>query len=324
MNSLPQKIDFTFRVVVLLLTVTIGMMFLFVGARSAMAANLRTTAMISGDVFTVGDIFSGVSKDMATRVLGPAPQPGQDVVLNARTLMRIALALDLPWRPVSTAEQVVIRRAATLIETRDIKNLLTTALRDEGLNGRFDIHFMNTEKPQIILPQDQSANVEIGMFDYDAQRGMFQATLMAPSRDNPLTELAVAGKIERIIEVPVLSKALPSGDIINGYDINWIDIKEGELQHDIILDADELVGMTPRRMLLSGKPVRANELQRPQLVGRGDTVTIVYNDKVMTLTAQGKAMQSGAKGDVIRIVNIASNRTLDALVDGDRTVTVMP
>lgn len=322
MITLPRTIDFTFRVVVLLLTVTIGMMFLLMGARAAMAANLKTTAMVYDEVFTVGDLFSGVNKDMANKVLGPAPQPGKDIVLNARTLMRIAVALDLPWRPMSSAEQVTIRRAATLIETDDIADLLKTALRDKGLGDRVELRFLNTEKPYMVLPQNQSANVEISSLDYDPQRGTFRATLMAPSRDNPLTELAVAGKVERIIEVPVLTKTLASGDIINGYDIDWVDIREGELQHDMILEADELVGMTPRRMLVSGKPVRSNELERPQLVERGDIVTIVFNDSAMTLTTQGKAMQSGAKGDVIRIVNISSNRTIDAFVESDGTVTV--
>ncbi|MCB9996504.1 MAG: flagellar basal body P-ring formation protein FlgA [Rhodospirillales bacterium] len=324
MHSLPQKIDFTFRVIVLILTVTVGMMFLFVGARAAMAANLKSTAVIYGDVFTVGDLFGGLSKDMSGKVLGPAPQPGHDIVLNARTLMRIAVALDLPWRPASTADQVTLRRAATVIDTGEIKNLLDEQLRAEGLDGRFAISFSNTIAPQMILPHDEIATVEIGMMNYDSQHGKFQATLMAPSKDKPLAELAVAGKIERIIPVPVLKKTLSTGTIINAYDIDWVDIRESEIQNGLILDADALAGMTPRRMLVAGKPIRDNELERPQLVSRGDTVTITYGDKIMTLTAQGKAMQNGAKGDMIRVINLASNRTVDAFVEDEFMVKVQP
>jgi len=316
------RIDFTFRVIVLILSMTIGLMFVVIGARNALAASLKPVALITGDVFTVGDLFGGLSKDVADKVLGPAPQPGRDMVLNARTLMRVAIALDLPWRPSSNADQITIRRAATLIETEDIKNALSTSLKNQGVSGRFDMTFMNIAQPEMIIPQNEPATIEISQITFDPQSERFQATLVAPSRQNPLTELMVSGQVEHLVPVPVLKEAISSGDVVNAYNIEWVDMKSRDLQSDIILNEQDLVGMTPRRVLLSGKPVRTIELERPQLISRGDTITITYNNGFMTLNAQGKSLQNGAKGDLIRVVNTSSNRTIEAFVEGESLVSV--
>lgn len=320
--SMTAKIDFTFRIIVLILAVTIGVMFVFAGARNALAANLKTTAVISGDVFTVGDLFGGLSHDLAGKVLGPAPQPGRDMVLNARTLMRIAVALDLPWRPSSNGQQIIVRRAATLISTDDIKNALLEKLRGEGLDGNFDLSFLNAEQPELIIPETEAAALEITGINFNPQNDRFTAKLVAPSRQNPLAELSLAGKVERLVPVPVLKSAMSNGDVINAYSIEWIDIKDSDLQNDVVLKEKDLIGMTPRRTTVGGKPLRVTDLERPELVSRGDTITISYNDGFMNLTAQGKAMQSGAKGDMIRVVNTSSNRTIEAFIEGEYLVTV--
>jgi flagella basal body P-ring formation protein FlgA len=63
-------------------------------AKESFAANLRNIAVIEESVIRAGDVFEGLQYKADT-ILGPAPQPGKDIVLNARTLLRIAVALDL-------------------------------------------------------------------------------------------------------------------------------------------------------------------------------------------------------------------------------------
>jgi flagella basal body P-ring formation protein FlgA len=71
-----------------------------------------------------------------------------------------------------------------------------------------------------------------------------------------------------------------------------------------------------------GAPIRIKDVTNPQLISRGDEITIIVKEGGMQLTAKGKAMQNGAEGDMIRAVNVTSNRSLTAMVTGDRTVTV--
>lgn len=322
MNRNIAGFDFIFRLAVLLTATTLAIFFFLAGAKTALAATLKPVSMIEGDLLTAGHVFEGIPEEKAARVLGQAPRPGEDLILNAHTLLRIATALDLSWRPVTASEQVVLRRAATVIDQEIIADIVRQELRSHGIEGTFEINF-TSGKPQIILPQDQPQRAELIELDYNPQYDRFTAVLAAPSAQKPLSRLTVTGTTERIVSVPVLKSDLKNGDVISSGDLAWIDTYAKNIQHDMVLNAEDMIGLTPRRMAMAGKPLRSRDLQAPQLVGRGDKVTIILQNEQMYLTTEGKALQNGAKGDTVRVVNTGSNRSIDALVSGSRTVTVM-
>ncbi|MDP7142901.1 MAG: flagellar basal body P-ring formation chaperone FlgA [Alphaproteobacteria bacterium] len=321
MDITVLNLKIAFRFVVLILIVTIGTFFLFAGTQSALAATLKSSSLVKSNELTVGDLFDGVPKEKAEYVLGPSPYPGRDMTLNARTLLRVAMTMDLPWRPSSSADQIVVRRAATKIDSQMITDKLITELMDEGIEDEFDITF-HSENPEMILPSDLPASFDLSDFRYDRTRGIFETTLRAPSNDRALTELFVSGTVHRVIKVPVLKETARQNKIIRSNDIFWVKMHDENVQHDILLKEEDLVGMTPRRMISAGKPIRANELTQPQIVKRGENVTIMYQYGSITLTAEGKALENGARDDLIRVVNTSSSRPIDVFVSGEGLVTV--
>jgi flagella basal body P-ring formation protein FlgA len=76
-------------------------------------------------------------------------------------------------------------------------------------------------------------------------------------------------------------------------------------------------------MVVAGKPIRDLELENPQIVDRGSAVTLLYKNGAMTLSARGKSLQNGARGDTVRVVNMASNKSLEGLVTAENEVTVI-
>lgn len=321
MNDVMPKILITVRIVLFLAGLGVGVVILFAGTRAALAASVKDIAIVTGERLTVGDLFDGVQEN-ADYVLGPAPQPGKDMVLDARTLYRIATALKLDWQPASSAQQVIVRRAATVIPADMVKQTLEKALSEQpGLNGKFTLA-MHSGADAIVLPQGEKATVEIAALSYDPTRDTFDATLAAPSQNNPLKKVTVTGQVERIVPVPVLKNALRNGDVIGAHDIDWVDVPSRNVQHDMLLEEKNVIGMTPRRIAMAGKPLTAGDLQQPLLVSRGEEITIIFADGPLHLSTKGKAMQSGAKGDYVRVTNINSNKSFDAFVTASREVTV--
>lgn len=320
MTEFLKIFDTAFRTVVLLVSLTLFAFIMAAGARSALAASLKPSAVLTSDVLTVGDIFDNAGRN-ADYVLGPAPQPGKDMVLNTSTLLRIAMALDLPWQPSTSADQVVISRAATIIPAAIVTDALSASLRDKVIDQNYtlDTGAMNLE---MVLPHDQPATVEITNASYNARTGRFEATVSAPSASNPMKQNVVAGTVRAMTRIPVLKSPLRNGDIIGKSDIEFVDIYVSEIQPSTLLKEDDLVGMTPRRMAYAGQPLRATEIQAPQLIERGENVTIIFKEGPLVLTAAGKAMQHGAKGELIRVVNTSSNRPIDGIVSAAREVTV--
>lgn len=318
--SLYNMFDTAFRAVTLLVALLMVAFVMMAGSRMAFAASLRSDVILDSDILTVGDIFENAGKN-AEYVLGPAPQPGQEMVLNASTLLRVAMALDMPWRPQHAAEQIVVKRSASIVPEAEVKAGLESALRDQGAGDNFTLD-TGSQKLEIVLPAENTATFEVTDVKYNARTGHFEAKVSAPSAQNPVKLVSVSGNLKSKTTIPVLKNTLRNGDLITDADLDYIDIVTAELQPDTILKAEDMIGMTPRRMAASGKPVRALDLQAPLLVARGEPVTIVFETGPLKLTASGKAIQHGAKGDLIRVVNAGSNRTIDATVTGHREVTV--
>ena len=318
LNKLWNEKSITSRLTYIFVAIALISVGSFIGMKSASAASLKSMSVISSDKLTLGDIFDNLEHN-ASYVIGSAPQPGKDMTLNARTLYRIATALDLSWRPSSASDQITIRREATVVSYDAIERMLRNALEDKGVHGNFNLNLSNG-KPSIILPFDINENVEVSYITYNRGKDYFKATLVAPSKENPLKKINVSGMIDRLTSVPVLTSNLQNGDVIGENDIEMIEISQNQLQNNMISNKEHMIGLTPRRIAYAGKFLQEGSLIKPQLVKRGSSVSITYTEGPLTLTAKGKALQSGAKGDIIRITNTNSSRTVDAIVTASNQV----
>jgi flagella basal body P-ring formation protein FlgA len=63
-------------------------------------------------------------------------------------------------------------------------------------------------------------------------------------------------------------------------------------------------------------------MMKPELVGRGDTVTLTFESPGVMLSVRARAVESGTEGDVIPVINPQSKRTVQATVDGPGHVIV--
>lgn len=308
------------KLALFVLALTLSLFVLVAGTKSALSASLKDISIIQGDVITAGDLFDGIKRN-ADYVIGASPQPGKDIVLNARTLYRIASALDIDWRPQSTAQQVVVRRAATIIPASLIETKLMEELRASGATGDFNL-LVNGDIENIVLPDTTEPTFEISDLRYEPHKDYFEASIVAPSRDTPLKRVTISGEVEKFASLPVLRTTVNNGTIISMGDIDFIDVPVKTLPHDSILDADKIAGMTPRRIAVSGKPLSFNDLQLPQMVGRGESVTLVFKNGPMEVSTKGKALQNGAIGDMVQVTNVTSSKNVAGVVTGSREVTV--
>ncbi len=288
--------------------------------KSATAANIKSVVTIESDLLHVGDVFDKAG-DKADVVIGRAPVPGKDMTLNARTLLRIARSTNISWTPQSVLDQVVIRREATLVDVNSVHDQLSEALSERGLSGKLDIVIQNN-LPQITLPKSEPATIEVQSLRYMPENGNFEAVLVAPSKENPLQRVAVNGVAHKRVMIPVLASSMRAGDIISASDITYVDVRERDLPKNSLVQIADIQGMAAAKSLTAGRPVRGSDISLPRLVSRGEMITIIYKDGPISLSAKGKSLQNGARGETIRILNVASNKHLQGTVSGDGQVTL--
>lgn len=123
-----------------------------------------------------------------------------------------------------------------------------------------------------------------------------------------------------LVVVPVLDRAIAKGDVLGASDFTTREVPA--VQARAVALVKDVAGMEASRALSAGAIVRSSDVIRVQLVRRGEPVTIALRDGGLSITAQGRALASGAAGDFIRVVSLSTNQTLDGVVEATGTVRI--
>lgn len=283
---------------------------------------LRTSAVVNGNVIRLGDLFDGAG-DKADIPVAPAPPYGRDANYDANWLMAVAQAHGLNWQPLTTVDHIVVERAGHEIENERVREAVNRAVNNEidkrhpgkivdiDFDGRVD----DLYSPPSVAPTLVVSNLLIDNLD-----NRFDASVSL--RGVPGMETHVSGHIYDVVMVPVPDQRIGRNQIISRNDITYLKVRADQLGTDVVTDPSKIVGMAPRRMLAENTPIREGDLHPPIIVARGSLVGMTLTSRYMVLTAQGKALEDGAQGQVIKVMNTQSKTTIDAVVTGPGRVRV--
>ncbi|HSV29647.1 MAG TPA: flagellar basal body P-ring formation chaperone FlgA [Candidatus Omnitrophota bacterium] len=289
---------------------------------ATLPAQLKSAVSLEGDVIRLGDIWDNLAADKADLAIAAAPQPGKRISLEARWLAAVAQSYGIDWRPNTAFDRVVLERAGQTVDPRLIESQIREALALEGLPAGSDFEISNRHALAITIPANANAAVGVKDVVMDQRTNRFSATVEVPAGSPAATRVKLTGRVFTTTRVPVLSHAMNRGEVITERDIEWAEVREEQVRRDLIADPSQMIGLEPRWTVRQGVPLRAADLQRPVLVARNSHVTLVLKTPFMTLTAQGKAIEDGGKGDTIRVTNLQTKRTIEGKVDGPGTVSV--
>ncbi len=276
---------------------------------------------LDGDYILLGDVFSPIDR-YADRAIARAPDPGEEVTLPAVWLWRTARTFGIDWRPLSTEDTVTVTRPSTTVT----EGAITSLIMDEYFmrTGEDDLIDLETDGSlrAIHLPVTASPTARIDRFNLDPRSGRFTATVVSPAEGSPIERMNVSGQFHRLAEMPVPNARLGRDHIIRERDLVMVRLRERSLGTNLVSDPDMLVGMSVQRALSAGEPVRANDIRPPVLVQKNRQVLVTLETQTMILTVQGRALDDGAMGDIIRIQNTESNNVIEAIVTGDARARV--
>jgi len=160
--------------------------------------------------------------------------------------------------------------------------------------------------------------LEIAKIDYSAETGRFTVQIRLASG----RLYGMQGKVEDGMDVPVLTRALKSGEIVGTDDVMFVRMAASRVPKGAVGDADRLIGFSAKRQLRANLPLRESDVQKPVIVRKGDTVTMVFHAPGIELTSRGRAMTDGGMGDTVAVVNAQSLKQIDAVVIGSGAVNV--
>ena len=108
---------------------------------------------------------------------------------------------------------------------------------------------------------------------------------------------------------------LVTNNIRAGTVITAADIKTPK-GRDALRRAHDYIGKETRRSLYKGQAINDALLREPTLIERNAIVQMEYVRGPMTISSEGRALDKGALGDRVRVMNLSSKRIVTVVVTG--------
>lgn len=291
-------------------------------AAPAVAAELRIipNVVVDGDVVTLEDLFGDIG-DAGDTLVAYAPAPGKRLAIPVASIHRLVRGLGLDWKPLRGLRSVTVNRTGRQVPAFEIEAVILDALAAESTSDGLRIKLINRNRA-FYVAKHAAINLEIENLSYDARTGRFVASLIAAPGTPDEVRAEYSGRAIEIVELPVLNKPVKKGEVIGEGDIEWLEWQVRRVPRDAITDLADLVGMAARRSLRPASPLRARDVGEPIVVAKGSAVRLVYRIPSMVLTVGGRALEDGAMGSVIRVLNSHSKIVVEARVDGGNVLSV--
>jgi flagellar basal body P-ring formation protein FlgA len=136
----------------------------------------------------------------------------------------------------------------------------------------------------------------------------------------PALFLAAGSAFASTVRIVVPAHDIARGDTISENDLTYATMDGAALMSGVPTKIDEMKGMQARRTLSAGQPFRGDDVRRPIVITKGQTVTMQFVVPGVELTAMGRAMSEGGVGDTVTIQNPVSYRMISGVVIAPGTV----
>lgn len=235
-----------------------------------------------------------------------------------------AMQLAAADSPAAPAEVTIKQQPAFFSVTNDdVAREVARQLQDQGFRDGVKAT-VNPGSSSILATADHPIKVVIHALqvDTDAKLWQGQAYIMAGTKTESMKP--VAGRYDSVVNIPVLTRQLRKGDIIEQSDIEMRKVTERQLRKDTITNVDQLLGKSPLRMISPSRPIRTAEISSPMLIKKGQTVEMHYTTPYMNIRTTGQALEDGGEGTLVRVQNLTSQKAVSGRVVANGKVEVNP
>ena len=318
-RAMPMRLVIVLRAGLALLTLAaLGAVAL--PARAEAPMRLRGDITARGDVLTLGDLVENAPEAAKGKPLFRAPALGAAGTIQARRIAEAVAGAGLG--PVETGgrSQINVQRAARRVAGPEIEAALKRVLESVyGLDPKLVALRLDGDAPVLLAPLDLDGQAVALDLAYDARTRRVSALVSLGERQ---ASLRVAGLVVELREIAVLTRAVGRGERVAEADLSVERRPREAVPADAV--AAPAAGEVAQRALAVGAILKAGDTAPPELVARGEMVTLVYEAPGISLSMRGTSNEAGRLGATVSVVNAASKKVVQGTVIGPARVAVGP
>ena len=287
------------------------------GVAPAAVPALKAEATVTSEVVRIRDLVENAGV-VADAPIFRAPDPGQTGTVETSRILDAIRPYKLVGIDTRGLTEVAVTRTSRTITAKQLEERIAAALaRRSGLGEAKDIAVaFDRDIRALELEPAAVGGLHVTRLLYEPSNGRFDITFEVPGQGYRRTLLRYSGVAMETVPVIVPLRALARGETIRDSDVALERRPKAEAGENAVGRMDAAVGMAVRRALRVGQVLRAADLMKPEVVRQNEVVTITYERPGIVLSIRGKALDSGAEGDMVNVLNVQSKRTIQATVTG--------
>jgi flagella basal body P-ring formation protein FlgA len=288
------------------------------------APTLKASATVTGEIVRIGDLVENAGA-VADVPIFRAPDLGQTGSVPTDRVLDAVLQHHIVGLDTHGLSEVEVTRASRTITVKDIQERVLRALG--GKYGLPDISnlavVLDSDIHAIEVEPTATKELAVSRLSYEPRSGRFDITFDPPGSPTARRQLLhFTGTLTETFEAVVSTHELAQGQALRASDVSIERRPKSEFTPTALTNLDQMQGLSAKHALHAGQVIRQADVSKPELVGRNETVTIVYEVPGIRLTVLGKSVEPGGLGDSINVLNVESKRTVQATVTGPSRVTV--
>jgi len=278
-----------------------------------------------GDVATIDGIPLAEAKKLSRLAVASAPKPGRAKEIDRNYMVA---KLHQQGYPVT---HILFKGPRSTLATRSSQCIDSDTLAAK-LRSYIESHMPWNAADTVITiqPPPDVAGLPAGKtsvrFDCDGDYryvgdATFKTTVLVEGRS--CKTLYLRASLHPFDRVAVALRDIRRGDLVRQNDFTMVRKDLADLDDGFFTDAQTLRGLVAARPISVGSAISLRSVDRPLAIKRGKMVTAEVAGRCFRITALVKAMDNGKVGDVIRLTNMDSRKTLAGEVLDENTVRVV-
>ena len=295
-----------------------------VATSAASLPTLKRAVTVSGDLVRIGDLIENAGA-VADAPIFRSPDVGTTGSVSVQQVLDAIQPYHIYLVNTAGLSAVEVTRAGRTIDFADIEARIASAFAGRYGHGEaknLSVTLDVAPRPAIV-EASVTADLVLTSAALNPMSGRFEIAFEVPGSTIIRKPLRFTGSVIETIEVAVAAHSLAAGAIVKDADLAIERRPKQKVGADALGTAHEAIGLAVRSAVRAGQPLRRTDLMKPQVVHRDDNVTLVYEVPGILLTTRGKALEAGAEGDVINVLNVQSKRTIQGTVTGPNRVNIL-
>ncbi|MFP4272991.1 MAG: flagellar basal body P-ring formation chaperone FlgA [Halothiobacillaceae bacterium] len=132
----------------------------------------------------------------------------------------------------------------------------------------------------------------------------------------------VPAQVQEVRPLVVAARNLPRGTILSEAHLTHSPKDINRQHRGYLVELEAAIGQVTRRQINDGAVLTPADIETPEVLRRGDRVTLVSGKPGFTVTAGGEVLSAAGLGDRVRVRNLNSKRVVEGVVESENEVHV--